>query len=445
MKKMLAVLLAVLMVLSMVACSNGGEKEAEGSDGKIKLVVPKIGYTDEQIKNAQKTREEDSKEMGKEMPFSEEYRVSTMLMERVKEKYPEYDVSWEDWGWAESLDQKQRSSITAGTQVDILVGETFMPTYANEGVLEPLPQDIIDMCNPSLLLYGTDGKAYGVADKSSVFMLFWNKDLVAQAGLDPEVAPKTWDEFAEMSAKVTAAGNGEFYGGGIPSFPHAGGALRATPFFRMNGTDFATSDGQSNLNDPALQEVLQYVRDMDANFPKGLANATDEGPLWKAFEKDRTLAYVINGSWQAVNSDRLEMNWGVAPLPTKDGKTAGNCLVGSVIMGVNAKSEHKEEAFNILRLCLEEERQKIWVEANCVVPLKAVLENESLFEGNTTMQTAVAAVTESTTSGLAVFAKNDSQVWSIIDQQVLARTTMTQDDIATICADADKQIQPLLK
>ena len=48
-------------------------------------------------------------------------------------------------------------------------------------------------------------------------------------------------------------------------------------------------------------------------------------------------------------------------------------------------------------------------------------------------------------SGLAVFDKNDSQIWSIIDQQVLARTTMTNDDIATICAEAQAQIDPLLK
>ena len=444
MKKMLAVLLAVLMVLSMVACSNGGEKETEGTDGKIKLVIPTIGYTAEKIKAEEKRVAEESKELGKEIPFSVEYRVSTMLMERVKEEYPEYDVSWEDWGWAESLDQKQRSSITAGTQVDILTGETFMPTYANEGVLEPLPQDIIDMCVPSMLLYGADGKAYGFADKSSVFMLFWNKDLAAKADLDPDVAPKTWDEFAEMSGKITAAGNGEFYGGGIPSFPHAGGALRATPFFRMNGTDFG-KDGQSNLSDPALHEVLQYIRDMDANFPKGLANATDEGPLWDAFEKKGQLGYVINGTWQAIGCNTREMNWGVAPLPTKDGKTAGNCLVGSVFVGVSAKSQHKEEAFNILRLLLEEERQKTWTEVQVVVPSKKVMANKDLFAGNPTMEAAVAAVTESTTTGLAAFAKNDSQVWSIIDQQVLARTTMTQDDIATICADADKQIQPLLK
>lgn len=447
-RKLLAVLLAGAMVLSMTACGagkgdadsavaeNGTSEESDGDTGKVKLVVPKVGYSDDQIKAAQEVE----KEKGK---MSIEARASIKLMESVKETYPEYDVSWEDWGWAEALDQKQRSNLTAGTQVDILVGETFMPTYANEGVLEPLPQDIIDMVNPSFLLRGIDGKAYGVIDKTSVFMLFYNKDLMEKAGLDPEKPPKTWEEFQSMSEQITKAGNGEFWGGGIPTFPHAGGALRATPFFRQNGTDFSV-DGKSNLSDAALQETLEFIRTMNKNFPEGLGNNVSEDPLWSAFQQDQTIAFAINGGWQAVPCIDNNMNWGVAPLPTKDG-TEGNCLVGSVIMGVSSKSKHKEEAFNIIRLALQEDRMKIWLEDSQVVPLNSIIDDEANYADNEVLMTSMDAVKNATFSGLSTFIKNDSQVWEIVDQKVLARTTMTEDAIATICSDANSEIEPLLK
>jgi sn-glycerol 3-phosphate transport system substrate-binding protein len=36
--------------------------------------------------------------------------------------------------------------------------------------------------------------------------MYYNKDVFAKAGLDPEVAPKTWNELAEMSKKIVDSG-----------------------------------------------------------------------------------------------------------------------------------------------------------------------------------------------------------------------------------------------
>ncbi|HPU16197.1 MAG TPA: extracellular solute-binding protein, partial [Polymorphobacter sp.] len=135
-------------------------------------------------------------------------------------------------------DQKQRAAITAGDPPSVVAGETFMPTYANSGILEPLPQDIVDAVNPSFLIKDKNGVPMAVAHKASIFMLFYNKKLLADAGLDPEAEIKTWEDWQNAARTVTEKGNGEVWGGGIPTFPHFGGSLRATPFFRQKGTDF---------------------------------------------------------------------------------------------------------------------------------------------------------------------------------------------------------------
>ena len=438
-KRLLAVLLAGMMALSVTACGGGGsdDENKDGGSDSGKLVIPFIGYTDDQIKAAEQTAKENGTELGAEAKYH------MQLMDAVKEKYPDYDVDWQDWGWAEALDQKQRATLTAGSPLDLVAGETFMPTYANEGILEPLPQDIVDLVTPSYLINDAEGKPVAVSLKSSVFMLFYNKDLMEKAGLDPNTPPKTWDEFKEMSDKITEAGKGEFWGGGIPSFPHAGGALRATPFFRQLGTDFGV-DGKINLSDSKVQETLQFIRDMNKNFPEGLGNNASEDPMWNAFQKDQTVAFAINGAWQQTGCDQNNMNWGVAPLPTKDG-TEGNCLVGSNFVGVPKASKHKEEAFNIIRVALQEDLQKLWLTESTSSGLKSILDNPDLYSDNPTLTTANEAIKGGTFSGVAVFPKNDAQVWEVLNQKVLARTTMTNDPIDEICSQATQEIEALLK
>ena len=142
--------------------------------------------------------------------------------------YPEYDVEYVDWGWAETLDEKQRALFAAGSAPDIVAGETFMPTYANEGILETLPDDIVQSVNPTFLLHDADGNAVGVAYKTSIFLMFYNKDLLSAAGLDPENPPTTWEEWQQASAAITQSGDDVW---GVDSSSSCRRALRATPFF----------------------------------------------------------------------------------------------------------------------------------------------------------------------------------------------------------------------
>lgn len=87
------------------------------------------------------------------------------------------------------------------------------------------------------------------------------------------------------------------------------------------------------------------------------------------------------------------------------------------------------------------------MDESCVVPLTSMINNSALYEGDgkAGLRVAVEALRNGTYSGQAAFAKNDSQVWEIINQQVLARVTMTQDPIDQICSQAQTQIEALLK
>ncbi|HSI02120.1 MAG TPA: extracellular solute-binding protein, partial [Reyranella sp.] len=48
----------------------------------------------------------------------------------------------------------------------------------------------------------TDGKLLSMPFNSSTPVLYWNKELVQKAGLDPNTPPKTWPELGEMARKA---------------------------------------------------------------------------------------------------------------------------------------------------------------------------------------------------------------------------------------------------
>ena len=47
----------------------------------------------------------------------------------------------------------------------------------------------------------TGGKTWGVPFQRSTIVLYWNKELFKEAGLDPEKAPATWDGDASPSPR----------------------------------------------------------------------------------------------------------------------------------------------------------------------------------------------------------------------------------------------------
>ncbi|WP_137388975.1 ABC transporter substrate-binding protein [Rhodoligotrophos defluvii] len=62
---------------------------------------------------------------------------------------------------------------------------------------------------PAMLKLGqADGKQYGMPFNASTPVIFFNGDLVKQAGGDPENFPTNWNDLVALGAKIKALGNG---------------------------------------------------------------------------------------------------------------------------------------------------------------------------------------------------------------------------------------------
>ena len=357
-----------------------------------------------------------------------------------------YTFELQDWGWAEQLIQKQTAAFLAGTGPDVTLGETQMPGYAFNGYLAPFPEDLAakirEILVPGAYLPMTvKGEIYGIGPYPGVNVLFWNKDHFRAAGLDPEVGPKTWSEFLDMANKVTAAGKGEFYGGGTYVGPHFGGSLRVGPFMMMTpGGGFVDENNDINFTNPANIRAFEFLRELNENTPPGIAGAPGEGGWWNAFSQGQ-ICFVVDGPWRMANAKLVGIDCGYSPLPIPDANgRAANVTIGAVFFGVPIYSKNKEGAFKyIMHLVDEYVQERTLPMINRSVVLKSWGENP---ENKTSYYYTIWQALQGQVVGLPTYDKQDAKVWDIF-HQAMTQAIMTTGSIEDIISKAEAKAKAL--
>ena len=99
----------------------------------------------------------------------------------------------------------------------------------------------------------TGGKTWGIPFQRSTIVLYYNKDMFKEAGLDPIAPPATWKEMREYAQKLTkrdASGNVTQWGVQIPS--------SGFPYWLFQG--LATENGVNLMNAAGTEIYLRQAR-----------------------------------------------------------------------------------------------------------------------------------------------------------------------------------------
>ena len=106
---------------------------------------------------------------------------------------------------------KLTAAIVAGTAPDAVRLKEYQVTdLAAVGNLLPLEDrvsqdsavNLRDFTPQSVRGSHVRGQLVGVPDSHQVVVMFWNKNLLARAGLDPEAPPATWDALRDAAHRV---------------------------------------------------------------------------------------------------------------------------------------------------------------------------------------------------------------------------------------------------
>jgi len=273
--------------------------------------------------------------------------VLDSMIDEFNAAHPEWFIKSESMGSYDALKQKILASIVAHNQPDmaqayeawisILLGGDAL---VDLGELDPSFKNELDDFFPVFLkdsIY--DGRLMSLPFNKSVPVIYYNKDLFRQAGLDPDAPPRTWEEFARVARRLTRDINGD----GKPDlwgFEFTDHATLFECLLVQNGGELFDRTSRSMLfNSPEGAESLQYLvdlvrKDRAADFYlAGYQHQVD-------FAAQKVAMIVASCVSRTFMAKQLKFDWGLAPLLKK--KQRGAMVYGTNIVIFARSSPEKQ-------------------------------------------------------------------------------------------------------
>lgn len=265
----------------------------------------------------------------------------------------------------DAWDQKLKSAQAAGNAPDMYtMNYSAVPMKARNQQIAPITEYIddsawADLDTRFLDAVTVDGEqfAYPLLYEPSA-LLFYRTDLFEAAGLDPATPPQTWDELLAAGTALKDADPD------VVPFQIAQTAVELS--WSTWGAQFGTAGhmpisddwSESLATDAAYRPLFEFYRDLygDGILAKQpLSPYGDAAPLGEG-----KLAMMANGSWgiSLLLNDYPDMveNLAVAAMPSVDGDPSrATATLGGWTIGVDAKSEHIEEAAAAISWMLAED------------------------------------------------------------------------------------------
>jgi len=224
------------------------------------------------------------------------------------------------------------------------------------------------------------GKTWGVPFQRSTIVLYYNKELFKEAGLDPEKAPATWAEqvaFAEKLTKRDASAAVTQWGVQIPSsgFPY----WLFQGLTTQAGAILANEAGnQTFFNAPEVVEALQYWVDLSQKHKVQPPGIVEWGTTPRDFfERKVAMMWTTTGNLTNVRSN-AKFPFGVAMLPAhkRRGSPTGG---GNFYISSKASPAQQQAAFEFIKWITQPERAARWgIDTGYVAVTPAAYKTEAM-------------------------------------------------------------------
>ena len=332
MKKYIALLLALVMVLGLVAC--GGK-----ADEKVTLNVIAAQYG--------------GKTADWWVGFEKDFEAANENIDLVVDV-----VSWND------IYTVVNTRISNNDAPDILNIDVFAD-YQADGLLLPAQDFISDETYakfyPAFLEQSVvDGTVWAVPDLASARALYYNADILAAAGVE---VPTTWAEL-KAACEAIKAYDANIYPWGVDMTTDEGQACFAY-YAWTNGGGFVDASGNWTLNSAENVEAANYVLDLVASGLTNTSPATETRyDLQEMFAAGK-LAMMIgpNQISSYVAGTENPINFGIASIPANEGKSTSSVGVMDRFMCFdNDYSDAEMEAIKkFFDFFYEDKRYSDWV------------------------------------------------------------------------------------
>lgn len=376
MKKATCVLLAILLVCSLAFA--GGSKEAAMSNGPTTIKVANYALL----------------ESGYEAFWKN-------IKTGFEAQNPDITIEWVTAPYGEIMNQVINMA-GGGDKVDVIFGEIgWVPGLEDAGLAAPitdiLPQSFIDDFYPDVInSFNINGKPYGVPLYISPYVLYYNKNLFTQAGLDPNTPPTTYDEMLSMAEKLAqlkdANGNKIYaFGQTTASVAVSGSSLNAMVF--NFGGEVLDDAGKLSIDNEGFRQAFAMVKLLDEKgYNPQNAKLKDLRNLFALGQ----LAMYYDQSWgfngvKSINPDAGNFTASAAPLKGGDG-TGQSLLQAHCFVLVDNGKARSDATSKFVQYVISENQLNDYLEnLTPAYPAKKSMENMAGVVNNGVLKGAAAS------------------------------------------------------
>ena len=300
------------------------------------------------------------------------------------------DVEVQLVGWDVQFD-RIRNAAVSGEGPDVTqAGTTQVPFFAALGGFEDINNRVSDIGGDGAYapgvwqttqLQGDDG-TFAVPWFTEARAIYYRKDLLEKAGVDPATAFEDWDSFKATLEKLKSSGavdNKDTYAFGSPGKAAFDLVHHVMPFvWDAGGAELNEDATESTIATTEAQEGVKFVADL---LPEGLYDPTalekDGTQVEESFKGGR-LAVWIGGPWVLATvvredddawSDEARANVGVAPMPAGPTGEAYTFVGGSNLMMFKS-SKNKEAAWELMKFLSQDNTQTAYADLMGMFPAR---------------------------------------------------------------------------
>ena len=327
-----------------------------------------------------------SNELGRELErLTDEYNATQQRVQVSLEFQGGYDPTIDKYLQS---DVDNRPDLVQAPEYAVQLMIDTQSTIPVQACAEGSQYDLTPLLPTALNYYATEGVQWAMPFNISNPVLYYNKKVFRDAGLDDTKPPLTLAEVSEYGRQIASSGAAK-YGLSIDSAPDGGGGWALEQWFAKEGEFY--SDNSNGRLAPSTRvlfdgatgvRLMTELRDVITNGagfyvgenPTGqdnllkLADAAEPATMTIATSAalGPLLGFVENGIIPGVGVEDI----GVGPMPSPNG-ALGSLIGGAALWIVDGKGDAKSAAaWDYMQFLISADVQSQWAAATGYVPLR---------------------------------------------------------------------------